>query len=244
MTSSNFPITKEWFEACETGNIEEIKRILALKRKYQRWIKRNDSLDALGIVIQYNHLEAARVLLEAGLKPDGPASCHALARASRQGKYEMVKLLMEFKANPNGRGEFVSEWPLFWAANNGYSKIVKLLLDHGAAVHDAHGNCATKFFINNNFEFESLRLMMKAGGTLPDMKERWVLDNRECIRVYLQFGGASYLRPCLVLTQEKKRMDILIAFCSMKMLPRFSIGTHCLPLELVRVLSQFLYEDG
>jgi hypothetical protein len=60
----------------------------------------------------------------------------ALSYASDKGHLEVVKLLLERKANANVKDTFYGATPLIWAAQKGYAKIVEALLDAGAEGKD------------------------------------------------------------------------------------------------------------
>ncbi|KAK5058904.1 hypothetical protein LTR84_011168 [Exophiala bonariae] len=85
-------------------------------------------------LFQTENVDIARLLLEAGALPD-LARDHendtALSKAAQAGASNMVKLLLEYKADIEAK-DVNGQTPLSLAARFGNLEMVKLLLDHGA----------------------------------------------------------------------------------------------------------------
>jgi outer membrane protein assembly factor BamB len=77
---------------------------------------------------------AVKTLLGKGVDVNakGPYGTTALALAADHGHLEVVKLLLEHKADVNGKDTFYKATPLSWAAMHGHAAIVKALLEAGA----------------------------------------------------------------------------------------------------------------
>ncbi len=73
-------------------------------------------------------------LLDKGVSPDitDSSGYTALHYAARAGNVEVVKLLFEFKANPNPRTASGRDCPLHRSAYQGHENATRLLLENGA----------------------------------------------------------------------------------------------------------------
>jgi uncharacterized protein len=78
-------------------------------------------------------------LLKAGANPNeaGPQGETALMLASRTGNLDAMKVLLDHKADVNGKEELRGTTPLMWAASESHPDAVKLLIEHGADVNAA-----------------------------------------------------------------------------------------------------------
>jgi ankyrin repeat protein len=78
-------------------------------------------------------------LLKAGANPNeaGPQGETPLMLASRAGNLEAMKVLLDHKADVNGKEELRGTTPLMWAASESHPEAVKLLIDRGADVNAA-----------------------------------------------------------------------------------------------------------
>jgi ankyrin repeat protein len=89
----------------------------------------NNAYDGSALVGNRN-LEVARVLLDHSA--NGKYIDKALIKASREGDLEIVKLLIEKRADINAKEEHSKRTPLIEASSNGHFELVKLLLNNGA----------------------------------------------------------------------------------------------------------------
>ena len=55
-----------------------------------------------------------------------------LFKAAERGDAEIVKILLEHKADPNVRDTFYGATPLYWAADKGHTEVVRALINAGA----------------------------------------------------------------------------------------------------------------
>jgi ankyrin repeat protein len=86
--------------------------------------------------------EMARYLLDCGADPDSKdQQDNAIVHAIEKGDVSMVKLLLEYGANPNVQ-DYCGTWAIFEAFYKDHGDIARLLLDHGAdaTVEDDEGD--------------------------------------------------------------------------------------------------------
>lgn len=96
----------------------------------------------LGTACRYNNYEAAKLILELrgqkGIKLDDPSdpesldSLHIVAKTGGDGK--MIKLLIDYGADPNRIDNFNKWTPIFYAIQKGNADTVKILLNNGASL--------------------------------------------------------------------------------------------------------------
>lgn len=128
----------ELHAACEKGDTEAVKRLLAADPKLVDQ-RESGGITPLGRAVVYNKTEVVKILLEAGAdpnlaKPDGASPLHD---AVTQKNSAILRLLLEHKANTEVRWQDGST-PLLGAVY-GTVEIVRLLLDAGAK-RDARTN--------------------------------------------------------------------------------------------------------
>jgi ankyrin repeat protein len=124
----------DFFEACALGADAQIVELLAVDRQLAEQYSA-DGFTALGLAAFFGHLDAARLLLDAGAKPN-QASRNALHvtplhSACAAGHAALAGLLLRHGANPNAE-ESNGMTPLHTAAGTGNREIAARLLDAGA----------------------------------------------------------------------------------------------------------------
>lgn len=86
------------------------------------------------IAVAQQHIEAVKILLEAGGNPNiyNSMGRTPLMFASRYGNKEIVAMLLQAEANPNLRGAKIEDLPLISAAAHGHVEVTLMLLEAGA----------------------------------------------------------------------------------------------------------------
>lgn len=120
------------------------------RQQRDRWSAANALVEA----VQRGDVGSVRARLASGTEPDG----WALMIAADHNQVAMVRLLLDAGADPDTTHE-KGATTLGWAASGGHSKVVALLLKHGADVNlrDPYG--------------ESTALMSAAGSAQPQVVE-------------------------------------------------------------------------
>ena len=129
------------FEAAAVGRADRLRELLAEDPRRANAFD-DDGFHPLGLACFFGHLDAARVLVEAGADVNAlarnthiqTAAIHAAAAAQRTDeatRYSLVKLALEHGADPNLEqgGGFRA---IDAARQNGDATVEQLLLDHGA----------------------------------------------------------------------------------------------------------------
>ncbi|GLA06723.1 ankyrin-2 [Aspergillus niger] len=128
--------TKTLFAAVREGHKECVQIILEDPEMFPVF----DATKALGYAVRYNQLEIARLMLEAGAYPspelDGETwDTSPLHHATIKSNLEMVKLLLEFKADVNQSDLDTCMIPLSTATALGHTEIVRCLLESEADIN-------------------------------------------------------------------------------------------------------------
>ena len=132
-------IEKKLWHASQTGNVNEVRRLLSSGE----WMDVNCVLSdssktpstALYEATCIGYGELVQLLLDAGAEPDleNRDGFTPLLRSAQNGNKEVVKLLLERGADPNKASASKYKYtPLYWAARYGHKELVKLFLDAGA----------------------------------------------------------------------------------------------------------------
>jgi ankyrin repeat protein len=128
------------FEATAFGRSDRLRQLLDEDPSRANAFG-DDGFHPLGLACFFGHLDAARLLLDRGADVDAlstnehvqTAAIHAAAAAAgdEATRYELVKLALEYGADPNlpQGGGFRA---IDAARQNGDSRVEQLLLEHGA----------------------------------------------------------------------------------------------------------------
>ncbi len=155
------------FDAIDKGDAARVKELLAMEWAYVRTASRHGESPAgaaaktgniemlkllveagvelhSGILIaaaKEGQVAAVQALLEAGISVDGTVGfgqhTTALYHAAEKGHMDVVRMLLQKGADPNGGEEGVrwGEQPLVAAVENGHTEVVRALLEGGASVN-------------------------------------------------------------------------------------------------------------
>jgi ankyrin repeat protein len=128
------------YEAAAMGETELVQKLLPENPDGAQALA-PDGFTVLGLATYFGRTETAKLLLEAGAQPDTSSANQfkvwpihsASAHRDPAVSLELVKLLLEWKANPNVTQ--AGGWtPLHQAAAHGREESAKVLLDHGASL--------------------------------------------------------------------------------------------------------------
>ncbi|TVY33175.1 Ankyrin, partial [Lachnellula subtilissima] len=147
--------------------------------------------------VTYKNMEALNWLLDQGLNPNdkGVKGASPLTSAIREGRYDMVDLLLLRGADPNMRGQ---DWPICMAVRN--PLILKRLLSEISEPRAFKG--VMEMAVSAN-QLDSMKLLLAAGISVED-KNGGVFsplttalreDRREIVRYLLTDGGADVNAP-------------------------------------------------
>ncbi|GFN17203.1 hypothetical protein AtubIFM55763_004360 [Aspergillus tubingensis] len=128
--------TKTLLAAVREGHKECVQIILADRERFPV----SDATKALGYAVRYNRIEIARLALEEGANPSPKLDVETwetspLHYATDKGNLEMVKLLLEFKADVDQLDLCTRMTPLSIATELGHTEIVRCLLESEADVN-------------------------------------------------------------------------------------------------------------
>ena len=147
--------------AAKWGQPEMLQHVQDLGASLEKY-----GVKALANAVNWNYIEAARYLLEAGVSPkEGASKANWLLRnAAGEGQLEMVRLLLDHGADINA-GEPDSFTPLSWAAYEGKEDMCLLLLERGAdgSIIDHTGKNAAWHAAGGEHCPKALEAMLKKG---------------------------------------------------------------------------------
>jgi ankyrin repeat protein len=126
------------FEAAAAGRSERLHELLDHDPSLANaWAE--DGFQPLGLASFFGHVEAARLLVDAGAEINSASRNEmkvmplhsAAATRDPEARYELAKLLLEHGADPNVRQQD-DYTPLMAADQHGDERLRELLLEHGA----------------------------------------------------------------------------------------------------------------
>jgi ankyrin repeat protein len=126
------------FEASAAGRAERLRELLDEDPSLANaWA--DDGFQPLGLASFFGHVEAARVLVQRGAEVNSASRndmkvmpLHsAAATGNPEARYELAKLLLEHRADPNARQQD-DYTPLMAAEHHGDERLRGLLIEHGA----------------------------------------------------------------------------------------------------------------
>ena len=127
------------YEAAALGETELVQELLEASPDQANAVAK-DGFCALGLAVYFGRTAAAELLLRAGANPDTPSANEfkvrplhsAAAHRDKEVSLALVRLLLEWKADPNVAQ--AGGWtPLHQAAAHGRLETARLLLAHGAS---------------------------------------------------------------------------------------------------------------
>lgn len=167
--------------ACSTENVEAVKYLIDKGAKPTR--------GSLSAVLDINRAKktSSKVVIKLLLDAGQPLWESVLFDAVCTGEYEIVELLLQYKANPNGLSKLHDRTPLQQAVFRGEKHIVRLLLENGANVNEV--------YIRNG----------KFVTVMSGAKQRNDIEMQELLS---SFGGKTFLElPDDVRRQNLRRSD-------------------------------------
>jgi len=152
-------------EACENGNLEQVRRLLS-----QGADPNTETPDWTPLMLASGegHAEIVKVLLTEGADINAKTNDNetALIRAAKWGHAEIVTLLLDKGADVNAR--LKNGWTaLFWPSLDGRADIVKRLFDEGADVDAKTEDGGTALMLASGFgQGEIVKLLLDKGADI------------------------------------------------------------------------------
>uniref|UniRef100_A0A8C8RDG0 Ankyrin repeat and SOCS box containing 3 n=1 Tax=Pelusios castaneus TaxID=367368 RepID=A0A8C8RDG0_9SAUR len=171
--SVDVPDNRGWMPIHEAAfnNSSECLKLLINAAPSDNYIKSKtyEGTCALHLSANRGCLESVTVLLEAGADPND-VSCEAptpLFLAVENGHAEIIKLLLQHRANINGSHSWSGWNSLHQASFQGHTEILKLLLEQGANKECVDDFGITPLFIAAQYgKLESLRILISYGANV------------------------------------------------------------------------------
>ena len=142
------------------GNISLIKRIL--DNNSNNSIPMQDFGTALYYAIHMKHKEVVKILLDYVINNCIDINDTLLCTAISSGEAEVVKMLLEYKADPNKPDEY-DNYPLIRAAEMNNFEMIKLLTEHGANVNIMSTNGSALMHAGERGNIDIVRFLLDNG---------------------------------------------------------------------------------
>lgn len=251
----------EWLQDISARKIFTSKKYLGLEKKSRSKARTNfgklktklldKRVPNLALVKARAANDAFKVYeaLEAGADPNWMSSNRdgysgtQLYWASLFGKYDVVEVLLDGKANVNRGCRGKCESPLFAAARRGHAKVAKLLIENRADVHKTSGdNWTPTFLAAYEGKPEVLKVLLKANGSV---NMRTGAESHTPLWTACYYGNADCAR---ILLKASADMSIT-GFCEKDANDRY-FPSMTTPLEIAKtrnrtkILEVFRQERG
>jgi len=234
-------LNQKFLYAAALGRTDEVKRYIAegldLKTR-----NRNGDL-VLGIAAVYGHRDVVAALLNAGADINATdLNGTALHRAAANGNVDIVKLLIEKKADVNTKmpsGRHKGATPLFDAARSGSAEVVRLLLAGGAVVDAPTENGVTPLMVASMEGHTAVIDALAGSGAFVDATSKPI---NEFTRMTTWTGGWTPLMLS-VLRQKHEAQMALIAHGANISTETIELGKRLAPLDVL-AKSQKILELG
>jgi ankyrin repeat protein len=135
-----------------------------------RHLRHRRLVSALTGAVNCDDADAAAALLSQGIEANSSEGASALSLAAGRGRVEVMKVLLDYGADPNARG-VEGDTPLICAATSGEPEAVRMLLEAGADVNaeNMHGHTALSWadWASHQGDREGIIKLLKDAGGRP-----------------------------------------------------------------------------
>ncbi|MGG1660899.1 ankyrin repeat domain-containing protein [Brevibacillus sp. NRS-1366] len=167
-------------------------------------------------VIEYGEEELVGHLLANGADPNltDKYGQTPLMEALDYDNYEIARLLLQHRADPNKRAKYST--PIEYAVQQNDADLLKLLLDHGATVHEENASILIDAVEEEDIDMVKVILESKGNPNGKDTYGNTALhlaverDNEEIVRALLQAGA----NPNMTDNYEKTPLGVAIDYAS------------------------------